>query len=106
MTKRELVRRRSASSPCSNTSTRLAATCRYYATNRNCYHNRSGSPDDALPYEPRPSYHPTNTTLTERHEFKINELNNEFAERTGEKMADRTICRLQVAQAPQCRGLH
>ena len=55
---------------------------------------RSGTPDVALPHEPRPEYDPATTTLTERRLAKARELNNEHAADAGTKMSVATIRRI------------
>ncbi len=55
---------------------------------------RSGTPEVALPHEPRPEYDPATTTLTERRLAKARELNNEHAADAGTKMSVATIRRI------------
>jgi hypothetical protein len=55
---------------------------------------RSGTPDVALPGEPRPEYDPKTTTLTQRREAKARELDNEHAADAGTKMSVATIRRV------------
>jgi hypothetical protein len=55
---------------------------------------RSGTPDVALPHEPRPEYDPKTTTLTQRREAKARELDNEHAADAGTKMSVATMRRI------------
>ncbi|MDP9417446.1 MAG: Mu transposase C-terminal domain-containing protein [Actinomycetota bacterium] len=58
---------------------------------------RSGTPEVALPDEPRPEYDPATTTLTQRREAKARELDNEHAVDAGTKMSVATIRRIAKA---------
>lgn len=63
---------------------------------------RSGTPDVALPHEPRPEYDPATTTLMQRREAKARELDNEHAADAGTKMSVATIRRIAKSLNDGC----
>ncbi|WNV74454.1 transposase [Geodermatophilus sp. DSM 44513] len=63
---------------------------------------RSGTPDVALPHEPRPEYDPATTTLMQRREAKARELDNEHAADAGTKMSVATIRRISKSLNSGC----